>query len=191
MDALDTLKDRTLALIGAHPALAAFCGALPKARRRDVAPSTLPSVSLLPDLVGACPEPTRPLGEALLAAAPLIEWRQTYSEAEVGREFLDRYAYCEILGPKGHFAWDRLRVFAAFWGEGLDYGMHAHEPEEIYVLLSGSAQFRTPLAHSRPGPGDHVVHAPGEPHAMRMDRAPLLALAIWRGAGLGDLPRLV
>ena len=40
---------------------------------------------------------------ALAAVCPHASWVQTYSEAEVGRHFLDHYGHIELFGPAGIF----------------------------------------------------------------------------------------
>ncbi|GIS13145.1 MAG: hypothetical protein CM15mP115_22960 [Alphaproteobacteria bacterium] len=69
---------------------------------------------------------------ALAAVCPHASWVQTYSEAEVGRHFLDHYGHIELFGPAGIFRTQACRAFIGYWGPGLFYPMHDHEAEEIY-----------------------------------------------------------
>ena len=61
----------------------------------------------------------------------------------VGEDFSNRHCYFELIGPKGHFYDEKIRVFICYWGEHLNYKWHSHEAEEMYYILGGKAQFRT------------------------------------------------
>ena len=78
---------------------------------------------------------------ALAAVCPHASWVQTYSEAEVGRHFLDHYGHIELFGPAGIFRTQACRAFIGYWGPGLFYPMHDHGAEEIYLVLTGLCLF--------------------------------------------------
>ena len=68
---------------------------------------------------------------------------------------------------------------------------HRHEAEEIYVPLSGTADWQQGDAVWREyAPGTLVHHLSEEPHAMRTGKEPLLALYLWRSANLSQRARL-
>ena len=135
---------------------------------------------------------TAPVIRALRRAAPELHWKQTYAEAEVGQRFLDTYGYVELFGPEGHFRSAKLRGYIGFWGPDLTYDWHEHEAEELYFTLAGRAVFAArgaPNAMMRPG---HArTHLTRQPHLMITLDQPYLAYAVWRGAGLDGLPRMV
>ncbi|MEM6577063.1 MAG: dimethylsulfonioproprionate lyase family protein [Pseudomonadota bacterium] len=187
MTALYDLLDAVRHLHLETPALRAF-GDWPD----DLEPSERPAYRVPAlDLITALQDRT-PLVEALKTAAPSLEWRQTYTEAEVGRHFLASYGYVELFGPQGHFHSKTLRGFLGFWGPGLQYGWHDHQAEELYFCLSGHARF---YAANQPqadiAPGMTRWHAPFERHAMDTGDAPFLCYALWKGDGLADLPKMV
>ncbi|WP_421703480.1 dimethylsulfonioproprionate lyase family protein [Aliiroseovarius sp.] len=134
---------------------------------------------------------TQPLIDAIRAAADFGHWIQTYTEAEVGRNFLDNYGYYELIGPGGHFRSDQMRGYVAYWGPGLFYDWHNHAAEELYVCLGGQARF---LAEGRADviltPGEALYHSAYQPHAMVTEDQPILTFVLWRGPGLADLPRM-
>ncbi|MEM1236961.1 MAG: dimethylsulfonioproprionate lyase family protein [Pseudomonadota bacterium] len=135
---------------------------------------------------------TAPAIKALRAAAPLLHWKQTYSEEEVGREFLDTYGYVELFGPGGHFQSNKLRGYLGFWGPGLTYDWHDHEAEELYFTLAGSAVFSAKGASNlmlRPGQGR--AHSSHQPHLMITLDQPFLSYVVWRGAGMDGLPKML
>ncbi|MGR3493017.1 MAG: dimethylsulfonioproprionate lyase family protein [Shimia sp.] len=97
---------------------------------------------------------TAPVLRALRTAAPVLEWRQTYSEAEVGAKFLKSYGHVELFGPEGHDHSALLRGYLGYWGPGLTHDWHVHEAEEVYFTLAGSAVFSArgaPNVILRPG----------------------------------------
>ena len=122
---------------------------------------------------------------ALARAADRLHWQQTYTEAQVGADYLARYGWFNLVSPDGPFLSDTLRLSVGYWGKGLVYPEHWHEPEETYVVLAGNAVFRS--EHSgevRLHPGDTRHHVSNEKHGMTMDQAPLLAAAVWSGRAL-------
>ena len=118
-------------------------------------------------------------------------WVQTYSEAEVGRHFLDHYGHIELFGPAGIFTSSQCRAFIGYWGQGLFYPMHDHEAKEIYLVLGGRCLFEAEGdATADLGPGGVRIHTSYQSHAMEMRDASMLALCLWRGAGMADRAHL-
>ena len=132
-----------------------------------------------------------PLHSALAAAAPCVNWQQTYTEAEVGADFLARYGWFELIGPTGHFVSETCRAYIAFWGANLVYDWHLHEAEELYYCISGNALFRAEgLTDVLLTPGQTRFHTANQLHAMTTLDDPILTLVLWRGPGLVDTPRM-
>ncbi|MEM8761689.1 MAG: dimethylsulfonioproprionate lyase family protein [Pseudomonadota bacterium] len=184
---LDRLLEETRAVIRDTPRLAAFAdgaldGALPFA---PPVPRGFPAVARLDAYLGIGNAATRPLTEAIIAAAPHLGWQQTYSAEEVGADFLAAYAWSNLVSPEGPFRTPDIRVAFGTWGHGLFYPRHAHAPAEIYYVIAGGALFET---DGQPdawlGPGETRMHKPHVMHAARMTDGPLLALALWRGEAL-------
>lgn len=151
----------------------------------------VPGAALMQRDPGAANDLSRPLQQALCALAPHLEWRLTYSEDEVGRDFLNRYGWFELAGPTGHYLTDKLRMTVGYWGSGLYYPWHQHEPEELYSVVSGGALFE--LEGDAPltlGAGDTRLHPSERPHAMTTTDQPILTFVLWRGEGLADDPRM-
>lgn len=131
------------------------------------------------------------LMNAIVAAATAAYWQRTHSEAEVGRDFLERYGWFELVGPGGHFRSDQTRAYISCWGEGLYYSWHLHEAEELYFILAGSAYFEADgLEPALLGPGDTRLHASNQPHAMTTFDRPVLGLVLWRGSGMNGALRM-
>lgn len=153
---------------------------------REVPPNMLPVVELVPGIVNDANAETRPLAQAIVDAAPHLNWRQTYSEDDgFDRTYLDRYGWFDLAGPEGPCEADGIRVMMGYWGEGLLYPNHSHPPEEHYLVLAGGAKFRLgDDPYRRLGAGG-VFHTPaGAVHSADMRDEPLLAVSIWRAEDL-------
>jgi hypothetical protein len=195
MNARSGLLARTHQLLEslAEPALAPFLAHWPTATA-DPSPSagsgsSLPVLRWLPRIVNnpVCLDPE--LVAALCAAAPRLAWRQTYTREEVGAAFLQDYGWTELLASAG----GRLSIACGLLllGPHTLYPPHRHEPDEIYVPLSGAAQWQSgESAFREAAPGTVIHHPSEEPHAMRTGEQPLLALYLWRSADLSQKARL-
>lgn len=184
--ALASLFAATRGLVSAQPDLSAFVGAdldgldctPPEPHRLAV---TNRPAALLPRAGPA----TAGLCRAIAAAAPHLDWRQSYTRAEVGAHYLENYGWFNIVSPEGPYLSDRIRVSVGYWERGLSYPQHRHPPEEIYCVLAGGARFesegRAPVAA---GPGALIRHAPDQRHGFSMQDTPLLAIAFWKGPDL-------
>lgn len=158
----------------------------------DVVPATLPVLRWLPDAVSQAPAgPLQELAQHLAAASERCGWRQTYSPSEVDASFLQRYGWCELVGPSGPISCQSLRCGFLLLGPQTLYPSHSHQAEELYVPLSGTAEWQQGAgAFVERDPGATILHRSWEPHATRTVTAPLLAMYLWRGAGLCERARL-
>lgn len=151
----------------------------------DVAP--LPFVQQ--QLVEACKHsgevgsPARTLADAIAAEGLGLAWQGMYDEYE-GEPDMDVfrcvYALTLLVGPDAPLQSDRLKVAITLQGSDILYPAHAHKQNEIYAVISGTADWRRGAEPwtSRP-PGDFVFHPSGVRHAMQTNREPLLAFAAW------------
>ena len=191
-DLISAVLRETDAVIGQVPDLSDFVGeALANLQFDPEEARDLPVASHVSGMQDATSTRTANLVRAITDAAPVLRWQQTYSEAQVGAEFLAGYGWFNLVSPDGPFISDEIRVTVGYWEEGLTYPQHAHAPEEIYIVLAGGAVFesegRDPIAAT---PGDTIHHAPYQMHGMAMPNAPLLAMAFWKGDGLMNKSRL-
>jgi len=131
------------------------------------------------------------LAREIAGAAIELSWRQTYRDGNVAASFLERYGWCELAGSDGPLPSAALACGFLLLGPDTHYPSHSHQAEELYVPLSGAAEWQrgTDRFVVRQ-PGEPIFHASCEVHAMRTGAAPLLALYLWRGDGLGDCARL-
>ena len=136
----------------------------------------------------------RPVLRYLVTSPELrqLEWRQTYSEAEVGAEFLLNYAWAELIGTRGPFASTTMLAGFILLGPETLYRRHRHAAEELYLPLSGTADWwREDSGWVARPPGAPIHHPSSVVHATRTGAEPLLALYLWRGEGLSDKSELL
>ncbi|WP_420585285.1 dimethylsulfonioproprionate lyase family protein [Ruegeria sp.] len=187
---LDDVLEAARQLHQAHPDLAAF-GAWPSdVSTADLAPNHVPATDLVRDFDLAGSDLTQKLIDAVKATTYLAHWKQTYSEDEVGAEFLRNYGYYELFGPTGHFHSTQLRGYVGYWGPGLNYDWHSHQAEELYLTLAGGATFCVDGDETFVGPNQTRQHQSWQSHAMVTTDQPILTFVLWRGEGMGDLPRM-
>ena len=132
------------------------------------------------------------LHKAVQAASPHIHWSHGYTEAEVGRDFLDGFGYLELYGPYGLFHSAKGRGFISFWRRGLDYPWHYHKAEELYAIVSGTARFE---AHGDSPEilraGDTKFHHSNQHHAMQTPDDHVLTFVLWRGNAITEFSKIV
>ena len=158
---------------------------------RDLPALDIPAIALIEHLAVDRTALTAPVVAALRTVAKHGHWQQTYSETEVGKDFLDRYGWMEVVGSSGNYHSDTQRIYLSYWGECLHYAWHLHEAEELYFILAGGAAFEAeglPPVYLSPGQSRH--HLPNQPHAMTTLHEAVLALIVWRGSGLDGSARL-
>jgi hypothetical protein len=175
-----------------QPSFAPFLADWPPSYVHRAADShALPVLRWLPHMTGDTPAFARDLVAAVSHTAPSLCWRQTYTVSDLDAAFLDNYGWSEILGGTGPLASERLACGFLILGPSTYYPRHRHEAEEIYVPLSGTADWQQGDAVWRErAPGTPIHHARDEPHAMRTGECPLLALYVWRSANLAQSARL-
>lgn len=188
---LADLAHQALGALRSTP-LAAFLADWPTVtERRGVAATSLPVLRWLPGLRGQAGLHEPGLVAALVDRAGELDWRRSYSEPAVSAQFLANYGWSEILGGSGARVATRLACGFLLLGPATHYPRHRHEAEEIYLPLAGTAAWQQGDGEWRDQlPGTVIHHQPFEPHAMRAHAEPLLALYLWRGAGLAHKARL-
>lgn len=146
---------------------------------RDIEPLQLPVCRWLDVMAG-----NRVIG-TLRAAAPGLCWQQTYGIADFGAAFLAGYGWSEFVGLRGPVASEKIACGVLLLAPGIIYPAHAHAAEEVYLPISGVAEWQQSDGDfAKVAVGQAVHHAPWVPHAMRVGAEPLAALYLWQG---GDL----
>jgi hypothetical protein len=158
-------------------------------RGADAAPA-LPVLRWLPCIAADAHSIDPRLVRAVCRAAPSLAWRQTYGPDEVGAAFVENYGWTELFGARGR---ERAKTAGGLLllGPNTSYPAHRHEAEEIYLPLSGAADWwqGDAIWRKRP-PGTLIRHCSEEIHAMRTGDEPLLALYLWQSDRLSQRARL-
>jgi Dimethlysulfonioproprionate lyase len=158
---------------------------------RPVVARSLPVVASLQGLSRFAAPRTRGLVDAIAALAGELDWRQTYTEADFGRRFLDSYGWSEWIGERGAFVSDAIACGVLLLGPNIEYPAHSHEAEELYLPLAGHAFWRSGQSDWRLRPPGTWVHHPSwTTHAMRTALEPLLAAYVWRAGDLSAKSRI-
>ena len=186
VDDFMSLIERSLSGIG-DPTVDQFLALWPSRpwRWRQTTPKGLPVLQWLDAAVGNSAPEFCEVAKALGSLARNLAWAQTYSSAEIGDAFLDRYGWTELIGLRGPISSETLAVGFLLLGPETEYPPHRHVAEEVYVPLSGDAEWRRGNSGwDVRAAGSVIHHASGVTHAMRTTKAPLLVLYLWRA---GDL----
>lgn len=158
---------------------------------RTVEPASLTVMDRLPQVLANAPAFSTGVLSELLSVAPHMNWRQSYTVPDVEPAFLDNYGWTELIGLRGALASHRLACGFLLLGPNTHYPVHRHEAEEIYVPLSGAAQWQPGDGIWRvKAPGTVIHHASHEPHAMMTAGEPLIAVYLWRSHDLGQKAQL-
>jgi mannose-6-phosphate isomerase-like protein (cupin superfamily) len=150
----------------------------------DVAPQTRPAARWLARaLAGARSGPLGSLAAGLASLERDLCWLQNpnYSALSMGQTF-DNYAYVELAGPGRRFDSADIRLGFLLLGPCSHYPDHRHPAEEVYHVVSGTAEWwREDTGWTEQRAGALIHHAPHIRHAVRTDEEPLLALYCWAG----------
>ncbi len=185
----DLLRE-TAAVYHAHDDLTAFAPFPTDLRAQSVVPHAIPSMRLLMAETGLQDTISAPLCEAVVAAAPIARWRETYKGTGIGQDFLDRFGCYSLIGSGGAYHSSTLWAWIVYMPARLHYTWHHHPGEEIYAVLAGQAEFmRAGEAGAVLRPGETSFHASNQPHAMTTHDHPVLCLVVWRN-GFDTLPVL-
>lgn len=108
-----------------------------------------------------------------------LTWRHGYDC--MPRGFENRYAFAEILGPRGPVVFPDLTLGLVLFAPRTTYLAHHHEGiTESYVCLSGAASQNDAGVYV---PGAMILNQPGHEHAITTsDREPVLLAYAWTGS---------
>lgn len=188
-DAFQSAWDALRALCSTNPGLNGFVELPETLTGRNLPPQGIPAADLFRQDPATPSRKTEDLLREARALTSHANWLRHYTEDQVGADFMARYGFFELAGPDGHLDWPDHRAFIAYWGRGLDYDWHHHAAEELYIVLSGEAEFYVEGLPTRVlGPGDVSYHASHQSHALTTRGLSVTTLVLWRGEiGAKDL----
>ncbi len=154
---------------------------------RQLVANGLPLLRWLPQVVAGADARTGRLVKRVVETAVSLHWGQTYTVDDIGADFLANYGWTELIGLRGPIASEHLACGFLLLGPGVEYPLHRHEAEEVYVPLTENGRWQRGAEgwQIRPA-GSIIYHAPRQPHAMQTGAEPLLALYLWRGGNLAQ-----
>lgn len=118
------------------------------------------------------------MARALSRVAPLLTWEYGYEK--VPKALAQKYAYCEILGPRGPIKSERLILGYVLFAPKTTYPQHSHkEIEESYISISGAWSENDAAVHA---PGSLIFNGPDHEHRITTaDYDPCLLAYAWVG----------
>jgi hypothetical protein len=132
-------------------------------------PVRFPICSLLDEILA----PATPLQAALRLIASDLTW---YRRPGGDDRFQESHANTMLVGPGGLEPREDLWIGATLMAPNIDYPIHHHPPEEIYLVLSEGDWWRDGTGWFTPGVGGTLYNQPDVRHAMRSHARPLFAL---------------
>lgn len=154
-------------------------------------PTSFPVLTQLPQLAQGAPHACHAAIEALQDAAPSLHWRQTYGRDNPNDDFLDNYAWVELIGKAGLYHDSSTSIGLLLLGAHTHYPEHFHPATELYIPLSGKAEWYDEDAGWRQvTPLTPILHRTMIRHAMRTGDEPLLAFFQWSGPDITSHARM-
>ncbi len=183
MNPFTNLFEIAASCYGSHGSTAGalVAGGLMAARKGAVQgdPSTVPPIDRhLHHALKASPST---LAGELVKVQQLLKW-YTCAFDPIPYDIGIQMAFCQIIGPGGLIHSDDMRAGLFLQQPNLYYPFHSHEAEELYLIVSGTAEWRTPDMPFAPRRVGQFAHHPSwVPHAMQTASEPLLAMWSWIG----------
>lgn len=181
----NTVHNYLLGIDGSH--LKAFLIDWPSQpfQTRTVLQNSLPVLSHLPQLDLRANQNTQRIVQHFENSAKHLTWGQTYSSNDFGPSFLKNYGWTELIGMRGPIKSTVMACGMLLLGPHIEYPLHSHEAEEIYVPLTFPTYWKKDSEDWRAQPcGIPIYHKSWQPHGMQTESTPLLALYLWRGGNL-------
>ena len=113
--------------------------------------------------------------------APHVNWDNGYNELQVGKKFIDKYGFFELIGPTGHFETSDMALYVNFLDKNSYYPWHNHEAEELYFIVAGEAKFESENEISKIlKPTDTRFHKKFQAHSITTYKNKILSFVIWK-----------
>ena len=113
--------------------------------------------------------------------SPYVNWEQGYEENDVGKDFLNKYGFFELIGPSGHFKTTEMALYVNYLCKNAYYPWHNHDAEELYFIVSGEAKFESKNQNTEILSSTNTrLHKSFESHAITTDQKPVLSFVIWK-----------
>lgn len=119
------------------------------------------------------------MARALREVRANLEWEYGYEK--LPKSLVNKYAYCEILGPRGPVKAGNLIIGFVLFAPSTTYPQHNHpQIEESYISISGSWSENNSAVFS---PGSLILNTPGTKHRITTGAIdPCLLAYAWTGS---------
>ncbi len=120
--------------------------------------------------------PLAGLARALDRVSHLLHWEWGYER--IAGNLANRYAYCDILGPRGSIFAENISLGLVLFAPGTIYPQHAHpDIEESYISISGSWSENDAAVYA---PGSLILNRSSQHHRITVgDLEPCLLAYAW------------
>ena len=124
---------------------------------------------------------TKDLHDAIKDLTYYVNWEPGYGEEDVGKDFLNKYGFFELIGPTGHFQTSEMALYVNYLDQNTHYPLHNHEAEELYFVLSGEAKFESENEKSEILTSTKTrFHKSYQQHAITTTNQQVLSIVIWK-----------
>ncbi|MXN17742.1 dimethlysulfonioproprionate lyase DddL [Pseudooceanicola sp. GBMRC 2024] len=119
------------------------------------------------------------MSRALTRVSHQLTWEYGYEK--VPKALARKYAYCEVLGPRGPVRAEKLVLGFVLFAPSTTYPQHSHqEIEESYISVAGDWSENDAAVHA---PGSLILNRPGMEHRITTgELAPCLLAYAWTGS---------
>lgn len=119
-----------------------------------------------------------PMARALSRVSDRLTWEYGYDRLPKALE--RKYAYCEILGPRGPIQAKRLILGFVLFAPNTTYPQHSHKQiEESYISVAGSWSENDAAVYA---PGSLILNRAGDEHRITTgENEPSLLAYAWTG----------
>ena len=184
--------------LGAETDLELFLNMLERLRpwtasRVEIVPETKPVLRYWDHVIDTLEDCDPPdLAMVLRGLSGILRWMQylNYTPENTSREFLDNYAFCELIGPYGLCPCETMSMGLMLLGPDTYYPPHHHLPSECLYLLSGRGTWHLAEGPTISLPPGAVLSIPsGSSHAFWSMDDPMAVIYLCEGA-VGENPVL-
>ncbi|MEO0634609.1 MAG: dimethylsulfonioproprionate lyase family protein [Pseudomonadota bacterium] len=118
------------------------------------------------------------MARALREVRDELTWEYGYEK--LSKALAQKYAYCEVLGPKGPVQCDTLILGFVLFAPNTTYPQHSHlDIEESYISVAGAWSENNAAVFA---PGSLILNRSGDEHRITTgDRDPCLLAYAWCG----------